>query len=611
MNKILKKIKRISLLYGFSILLVSCDDFFKVPITETLNQDSIFNTMYNAEKALNAAYYLVPFNWNSSANVGDNGYRNDCKMMHDITATICDEAISSSSWSGAFLAYYGNGTVSPYTVGVNASVADKKSIEFIFEEPYYYFRRAFLFLENVDKVKDATPEWVSSTTAQAKLLIAIGYYELIRRHGSVPWVDKALSVNDDLNETRPPLRELIDKVDNLIEEAITSDLPDKIEQSDLNYGRVTKATAYFLRSRLWLLAASPLFNTDQPYLPFEHPEYICLGNGSDEEKRAVWKKAVDYTWDAINFCEKYYSMMQPKADATYIEASEVYRLAVRDLANNTEVIQFSRRIANSKGNKNNNTFFGRNMPPRKGALTGQSAFCCITQNLVDQYRTVDGSKPNYNSSNPWEKLDPRFHATVIHDQSIFGTAPALGTSEGDPYISGASSTGWMTGYFLKKFFHEDQYVNGNLAKDMPYIYMRLPELYLNYAEALNEYSPGDSNIEIYLNKTTQRAKMPWISLVGLDREQVRDMIIQERAVELAIEDQRYFDVKRWKIADKTIGATKYGVVRLGKATSPTRTYKRQVCPESRQTNWLDKYYLMPFPQYEILKEKGLVQNPGY
>lgn len=609
---LLKKIRIFAALSGFAVFLNSCDNFFMVPITETLNQDSIFNSMYNAEKVLNSAYYLVPFNWNASANVADEGYRNECKMLHDVTATICDEAITSSSWTGAFLSYYGDASINPYTVGVNANNKDKKNVEFIFEEPYYYFRRAFSFLENADKVPDATQEWLSSTKAQAKILIAMGYYELIRRHGSVPWVDKVLTVNEELDMTRPPLKELFDRVDKLIVEAIDSpSLPEKIEQSDLNYGRVTKATAYFLRSRLWLLAASPLFNTDQPYLPYEHSKYICLGNSSDEEKKAVWKKAVDYTWDAIDFCEKYYSMMRPASGSTYEEASEVYRLAVRDLPNNTEIVQFSRRIASSKGTKGTNTFFGRNMPPRKGGLSGQTGFCCITQNMVDKYRTVDGSVPNYESNNPWEKLDPRFHATVMHDQSVFGNAKPLGTSEGDEFISGAASTGWMTGYYLKKFFHEDQYVDNNLQKDMPYIYMRLPELYLNYAEALNEYSPGDGRIEEFLNKTTERVLMPRLELDGLSQEQVREEIMRERAVELAIEDHRYFDVKRWKIADKTIGSIKYGVVRNGKPNKPSTTYTIRPCPSDRQTNWHDKYYLMPFPQSEILKDKGLIQNPGY
>lgn len=609
--KIIYHLKRLSVVLIMMASMISCNDFFRTPIMETLNQDSIFKSMYNAEKALNAAYYLIPYNWPTRYQSSEGGYRNDAKIFQDIIATICDEAVSSGNWTGAKKGYYGDGTINPLSVGQGAAESDRAIVEHIFEEPYYYFRRAFLFLEGVDRVPDATSEWLASTKAQANLLIAIGYYELIRRYGSVPWVDKALTINDDLSEERLPLNELIVKVDDLIKKSIDG-LPDRIDESDPNYGRVTKATAYFLRSRLWLLAASPLFNTDVPYMPYDHPEYICLMNSTEESRREVWGKAVQYSLDAITFCENHgYSLMKGTDMSDYDDLSDVYHRATRDLIGNTEVIQFSRRISNANAKSTTNTFFGHNMPPRANGVSGKSAFCAITQNLVDMYKTVDGSEPNYNTSNPWEKLDPRFHATVIYDQSTFGGSSPIGTSDGDPWITPNPATGWMTGYYLKKFFHEDQYINNSLNKDMPYIYMRLPELYLNYAEALNEYSPGDSNIEIYLNKTTERVGMPHINLDGLSPDEVRNEIRRERAVELAIEDQRFFDVKRWKIADSTIGGVKYGVVRIGKATDSNRRYEKRPCPDSRQTNWHDKYYLMPFPQYEILKESGLVQNPGY
>jgi len=594
--KIYLKIKSIVSVVSLAVLLNSCDEYFMTPIMQTLTQDSIFNSMYNAEKALNSAYFLVPYKWPSSWDTGQNGYRNDPALHQDISAAITDEAITSTDWSGAVKRYY-NGTLSPLNVGVKTTADNKRFLEQIFEEPYFYFRLAYIFLENADKVPNASPTWLAETKGQANLLIAIGYYELLKRYGSVPKVDKVLNADDILDETRPPLKDMFEWVDGLIVNAIAG-LPETYDAN--NQGRVTKAAAYFLRSRLWLLAASPLFNTDQPYLPFEKPELICMGSSTDEAKKALWKKAADVSIEAIQYCEsKGYRLVNTGRPI------EDYRLATRDITGNTELILFSRRIAKGSISKDSNTFPGRHLPPRSDAQVGQSALTAITQNFVDFYRTTDGSVPNYNSANPWLKVEPRFHASVVRDCAYFGGVKIL-LGEGDPTTR---LKGWATGYTLRKFLHEEMFVNTRLQVDNPYPYMRLPELYLNYAEALNEYNPGNGDIQTYLNKTVIRGGLSEISLAGKDQETVRQEIRREKTVEMAFEDQRLFDVKRWKIPATTIGADKYGVKRNVVGTDTT--FIRTRCSQSKQQIWDDKFYLMPFPQYEIIKFKGLVQNPGY
>ncbi|MFI3305752.1 MAG: RagB/SusD family nutrient uptake outer membrane protein [Rikenellaceae bacterium] len=613
----------------------SCEDYFQTPIAENITNDTIYSSMYNAERGLNAAYYAVPYNWAwGSTGTIEDGIRARAKLTFDPIATICDEAVSGSTWSGATKAYYGTTSVIPGNVGLYNSTW-RQLIEHLYEEPYFYLRYAYLFLESVDSVPDATPQWLAEKKGEAKILIAICWYELIKRYGSVPYVDGAMSTND-ITETcndRPALKTLINNVDALLADAILT-APDRIDESSEDFGRVTKATAYFLRSRLWLLAASPLFNTDQPYCSVGLVERneVCLENAvGSADWRAVWEKAAQYSLDAINYCEANgYSMNDvTTGNSTDFETTEysnsdnevirAYRKIFQGVKNNREIIQFSRRVATLNGGSGNGQFVGRNLPPiATGGNWGATAFTQPNHAFIQSmFRTTQGEQFDYSGAgDPWVDADYRFKANLVYDGCSWGEYTTM-SDHSKCNIAG-------TGYFMRKFMYDEwQSGGGSYAVDMPYYYMRLPELYFNYAEALCEldYSSNRTTIETYINKTTQRmgAGAATISLTGLNYEGVRDEIRREKAVEFIFEDQRYFDVKRWKIADTTIGSLKTIIERndaLNVACNATnRTYfetkDNETMVNSRQTIWEDKMYLMPFPQYEIDLNMGLNQNPGY
>ncbi len=592
----MKKIyKHGKILVLFGIILnafSSCEDFFQEPIESSINLDTIYSNVNNAERALFGAYKAIPYMFNYSFDATSGGYEKANNVHSCLLATLTDLGSTGSPWAGGTKLIYG-GAVSPFNVGKNSTAkAGTRFLEHIYEEPYFWMRRAFLFIENVDGVPGATEEFIKTRKAEANLLVAISYLELIRRYGSVPWVDHSITGEETLNLTRPPLSELVDNVDALIVDAIEG-LPDS--WSNAEYGRLTKSSAYFLRSRLWMWVASPIFNTSSPYIDNgENNNLICMGS----EDPARWEKAARITKEAIDYCESQgYRLVMTG------NPQEDYTLATRDLFGNTEVVQFSRRSSGYTGRAKGNNLYGRGLPPKQGVSTTKDGGLNIpTQNLVDLYETVDGSTPDYSQRNPWEKLEPRFHATVIHDSAFFGGVVKRTYKVNDDidYIER-----WGTGYFLRKFFHEEHETNPELRFDCPSMYMRLPELYLNYAEALNEHSPGNGDIEIYLNKTRERAGLPDIS--GLGQSEMREAILKERAVEFAFEELRFWDVRRRLIADKTLGATKYGVKRDDNGIGWVKTE----CEGTFQPTWYDKHYLYPFPDYEIQRGLGLTQNPGY
>ncbi len=625
MKNIFKSLLSVVVLGGVGLSFTSCDDYFKTPLAENITEDTIYSSMYNAERGLNAAYYAIPYKWAWGMVGIVDQIRNRSIMNLDMITSISDESVSISTFGGAQKAYYGSTSVIPANAGLS-NAAWRIQLEQLYEEPYYYIRYAYLFLESVDKVPDATPQWLAQKKAEAKILISICWFELIKRYGSVPYVSSSLSTND-ITETandRPPLAELINNVDALLAEAI-NEAPDKFAESSEDYGRVTKATAYFLRSRLWLLAASPIFNTNAPYSTagLVEPNEICLGNApGSAEWRAVWQKAADYSKAAIDFCENNgYKMVDVTTGKTSkAEVVDAYREIFRGVVNNPEIIQFSRRVATLNGVSGGSHWLGRNMPPTAtGGNWAATGWVSPNHDFVqNMFRTTTGEQFKFGptvTGNPWKDADYRFEASIVYDGCDWGAGTTMfwDHPKNPNNVQG-------TGYFMRKFMH-DEWQLGAYATDVPYYYMRLPELYFNYAEALCELDAASnvSTIETFINKTTARmgAGAAAISLTGKSQEEIRNEIRREKAVEFMFEDLRYFDTKRWLIADKTIGKTKTVILRdktHNAYNDEQRWYYESFDDEqmkNRQIVWEDKSYLMPFPQYEIDLKMGLNQNPGY
>ena len=142
--------------------------------------------------------------------------------------------------------------------------------------------------------------------------------------------------------------------------------------------------------------------------------------------------------------------------------------------------------------------------------------------------------------------------------------------------------------------------------------IRLAEIYLNYAEALNEYQPGHGDVLLYLNKVRTRAGLPALE-AGLTQEEMREHIRTERRIELSFENHRYFDVRRWKIADKPEhhqGGAFYGMnMDKGSALGDVAFHQRTVV--LTKSAWDRRNYFWPVPQADIDRNKQLVQFPGY
>lgn len=409
--------------------------------------------------------------------------------------------------------------------------------------------------------------------AEARFLRAYFHFELLKRYGPIPIVTSTLSINGNYENTpRPTMKEVVDFIAKECD--IAADTLELTPWRNVNdaFGRATKGAALALKSRLLLYAASPL--------------YVDFGDTNEANKPtdiAMWKSAADAAKAVI--------------DLNQYELASSYADLFKNDFQNKEYIFVRRYAANSDFEKSN-------FPVSFGGQGGTNP----SQNLVDDYEMLDGTPFDWNdpakAAQPFENRDARLGATILMNMAPFKGKKVATYPEGADASPNPNAT--KTGYYLRKFLNEDVNIQtGGSSSGHVVPLFRLAEIYLNYAEALNECDPTNPDIALYLNKVRNRASLPNVS--ALSQEQMRAVIQHERRVELAFEEHRSWDVRRWKIASSTLGAPLMGVQierkPLGGYTyMPVKVEQRVFQP---------KMYWYPIPQSEVLKLKQWKQNNGW
>lgn len=409
--------------------------------------------------------------------------------------------------------------------------------------------------------------------AEARFLRAYFHFELLKRYGPIPIVTSTLSINGNYENTpRPTMKEVVDFIAKECD--IAADTLELTPWRNVNdaFGRATKGAALALKSRLLLYAASPL--------------YVDFGDTNETNKPtdvALWKLAANAAKAVI--------------DLNQYELASSYGDLFKNDFQNKEYIFVRRYAANSDFEKSN-------FPVSFGGKGGTNP----SQNLVDDYEMLDGTPFDWNdpakAAQPFENRDARLGATILMNMAPFKGKKVATYPEGADASPNPNAT--KTGYYLRKFLNEDVNIQtGGSSSGHVVPLFRLAEIYLNYAEALNECDPANPDIALYLNKVRNRASLPNVS--ALSQEQMRAVIQHERRVELAFEEHRSWDVRRWKIASSTLGAPLMGVQierkPLGGYTyMPVKVEQRVFQP---------KMYWYPIPQSEVLKLKQWKQNNGW
>ncbi len=558
--------KKMLILTTIILSLMSCsDDILNITPQDRISDDAVWN-----DENLIEAYHTALYN---AIIHGFNGVHMQSKAT--------DEANNCMSWGVNIIV---NGALSPDNVA-NLSVTDWTGgcNLYYWDKGYEYIRKINLFLEKMETITVTDKERL---IAEAKFLRAYVYFLLIERFGGVPIVTQTYELGTDVTFTSNTFEECVDFINQDLTDALaTDDLPEKYASTDDEFGRATKDACLALRSRLYLYAASPLYDTES--------------NGESTEK---WQKAADAAKVLID-------------RGAYTLYSDYRKCFILPSGSENKEVIFSRNFTTNNGHNAPMYNLGR----RYGAYGGFSASNGPSQNLVDDYDMINGEPPftwtdgvktenassGYDPQHPYWNRDPRLDATVIHDSTVYrGDLHEMwvasdGNSWGyDSYKQ--SSDNPRGNYIIKKFMPEaDMEISWNTTCTIPWIIFRLGEIYLNYAEA--EFELGDeATCREYINKVRARAGMPDLPST-VTGETLRQRLYNERRIELAFEEHRYWDVRRWKIAMDVENRPIYGMDVIKDVTTGVKTYTPVKLLERTFT---EQNYLLPISTSEIKKNEG-------
>lgn len=509
---------------------------------------------------------------------------------------------------------------------------------YFFQRYYQAIRHCNIFLERLDECTALGELDRRVMRAEARFMRAYYHWLLLRLYGPIPIVEKSRSGNEiAAKSARVPFDECVDWIASEFQWAIDNGLPET--RTDRMLGMPTVAAARAIESRMYLLQASPIVNGNKTYANWKNTDGTQLI--SQNYDRELWKKAADAAKVVIDKTE--YSLLEPAAGATFDEIVDNFRKVTTTWS--SEMIW---------GHTNSLQWYAMcALPSRWYGWNGRYSLAAgmindffmadgsVSKPLEEwfenkQFSTEDGdgiTKFSGEIANTfWMFCDrePRFYASVHYPNMKVSYANPDATDAVNPsgygicdfWITGmcGTSTGDTntSGFSVRKNVSVDYWSNkgaGNAwrMRNVAFPIIRLGEVYLNYAEALNEYGGQAEHPEVlkYLNKIRKRAGLPGYEGT-YTQEQMREMIRHERKIELAWECNRFFDVRRWFTAHGPQGEFNHNEYGMDMSKGQSATDEEFfTLTQVAVKNFDIQHYWLPIRSSEVTLNNKLVQAPFY
>ena len=657
------------------------DAFLDKASGATVTEDTVFNSAEYAKQFLNSVYalqyYGLPYNNNcgnsASPWTGKFDQITDCWLMHWDNNTI-------------YKAYY-SGTL---------DATQNPLLSYNNDNVWQAVRAGWKLIENLDKVPGLTNEEKASMKAQAQCLIAARYFDLFAVYGGLPIVDHTYSgLESSFELPRASVDSTVVFMTGLLDQAISSgalrwayDGNTTETDSTNNIGRWTKAGAMALKAKILTFAASPIFNAEQGYYggqtQAEQQHLVWYGNYSEER----WQKALQACQDFFNELNSkgWYKLTTP-GDVGCTKDADGYRQAYRMgyAAQGSHEILHSVRVGGIDAFKAGTYTWHQwhDAPARQN--------CLPTQEYIEMFPWADGTPFNWETDSVKGRLtgsngrmfyqykavrggvvktasrDPRLYEECIVNGQQKSLDWTSGKSNGDVYelwvggydaaynvasydkdkdvvkVTEALTSRYATGYDDNKYYMNQDY----LRKFTQWVYLSLDEMYLMYAECLAQtgnLSAALGQVDVVRSRVglgSLESCNPKLNLSS-DKDNLIDEILRERACELGLSNNHYYDMIRYKkgewMTKPLHGLITYRMQRNA-AGKWVRTYgpwmgddknagvaepsrfeyekfeienrKHALWGKNPQSTEVAKWFLWPFPQSEINKQYGLVQNPGW
>lgn len=625
--------------------IAGCNKYLDVVPDNVVTIDNAFTLKREAEKYLFTCYSFLP---TENQPINSLGFMagDECWLPREgvfFNNTIWDIAKGNQNKVNPFANYW------DFTGGLYAGI-----------------RHCNIFLENVantEKVYDLEPSLRTQWLGEVEFLKAYFHFYLLRNYGPIPIVDVALPISatpEEVRVTRAPVDSVVNYIASLLDKAADK-LPLKVSDVATESGRITKPIALAIKARLLVMAASPLFNGNSDFASLKNNDGTFLFNSTFDASK--WQRAADAAKAAI--------------DASHQAGFSLFKFVGLNKMTDTTRTQMSIRNAicerwNSElvwGSTKNVSLTSQGPDYIQGICMGQidtrspinlAAYnqLCAPLKMAQLFYTDHGVPINedktYNFSNFTElrtatkaerfnliegyqtarinfDREPRFYADLAFDGSIWYMANSVTGSDSATYNVQAKKGQRMnevntdlinmSGYWIKKLvnwkFAFSGTINSATSENYPWPMVRLADLYLLYAEALNEASGPGGEVLTYLDQIRERAglqgiQQSWATYSNSPnkpstKEGMRSIIRQERLIEMAFEGSRLWDLRRWKEA----------VVELNKPITGWDRTQEAPANYYRVVNLYDQKfiaprdYFWPIREQEILVNPNLVQNVGW
>lgn len=655
MRRIMKN-KKLKILIAASLLIISqaCENYVDVVPDNIAKIEDAFATRLSSERFLSTLYGHIPnmisfgnrnpgaFPGDPSLAAGDEIWLNDgIRTNNGVAIDVAQIITGGQNVLDPHLDAWGSG-------GNNLFVG---------------LRDCNIFLENIDKPFDLPESERQLWIGEAKFLKAYFHFYLLRMYGPMPIIRENIDVSSGLEEVRvkrDPVDEVVDYIVELLDEAIEI-LPVVVLDEQTELGRATKSIAASIKAKTLVLAASPLFNGNPDYAGFQNKDgEQLMPVVADPQK---WVRAEAACLEAINLAHEAGRKLYRVGDGNTLTAqddwSDTTRIKMDIRGSITDA--WNKELIWGKSNENVGNLQAASRPKldiRSRLSTGANAFWAPTMRIAEMFYSNNGVPINEDLSYDYDNRfavngttgtdhkhyvqtgfeapglhlyrEPRFYASIGFDGGIWledqtggaldedGAHVVEGKLGGYASNNGPGSSWSETGFFAKKLSHPRNFLGaqgGLSSQRYPFPMLRLADLYLLYAEVLNE-TGKTSEAHTWIDQVRERAGLngvvqSWANHSSnpakpTTQDGFREIIQHERMIELVFEGHRFWDLRRWKRAQQFMNQDIRGWNRFG---ADTEQYYKVITFATPK--FLNRDYLWPIAEGDVIRNPNLVQNPGW
>jgi len=489
---------------------------------------------------------------------------------------------------------------------------------------YNKIRKCNTFIQEVRAhAKNFSTDYKNKRIDEARFLRAFFYSYLWMHIGGLAIItepqDRVTDTQDELYKSRSSFEETFNFITSQLDSVVNDNyLAAKFNNGNSDAGRATLGAALALKGWLELYAASPAFNTSNPVVGSDPDKLVSFGNSDNAryaKAAATNKKFID----------------QFGAGGVYTLFPDLANFWTEPNEYNSEVIWDRQTVGNANGNK-----YGSDMLLFGGPVFIQGQYFTWgnydpTQELVDQFRMDNGlpitdPASGYDPQHPYEHREKRFYDFIVYDGAPYKmnwmTSPDTIYTRIDKVkpslneIDFGSSDVSNTSYYFRKRLNPDRRPAGNRSDGLNYVFFRYAEVLLNYAEAQNEATGPQAEIYTAVNQVRTRSGLPTLEATyggqTLTQAQMRDVIRNERRVELCWENKRWYDIVRWRIAQDVLSVDRHGMkITNSSPANNAGVWVYQPVLLGHPHVFTQKMYINPIPQNVIDQNSKIKQNPNY